>query len=126
MVDGPPGGPGTGVRLPGGWGQGGHWDSPPELILMSTPQPAWRTEPPSHLQEISPLVSYAGEVRADRPAEAPLGLGWWGRICSRLSWMLGWEGTACHGPQWQRTARHLECSELSEAWRGWARQSRSV
>lgn len=39
----------------------------------------------------------------------------------------------CHGqlagsavPQWRRTVQDLGCSELSEAWKGWGRQTRSI
>ena len=98
-------------RLAPWWvGPGRALGQDPELILTSAlPSLPGSAEPPA-ICEISPLVSYAGEVRADRPAGAPLGLGWRGWtgqveldawLGSHSSATVNWQG------QWSLSGRGL-------------------
>lgn len=85
----------VGRGWPASWwvGPGRALGQDPELILKSAPPSLPGSAEPPAICEISPLVSYAGEVRADR--RRGLCWGWGGGVGrGRLSWTLGWEVTA--------------------------------
>ena len=106
-----------GTNWPAPWwvGPGRALGQDPELILTHAPPSLPGSAEPPAICEISPLVSYAGEVRAAKPAWGSLGLGWQGRTGQgELGAWLGSQSSATVGWQGQRS---LSGRGLSKTWR---------